>query len=70
MSRSLELHLRIARAVSLSSIMSDIGSEPEIELLDYEDEDIVPHRPEVLGTHAATLAWRAEALHRRCVRYS
>ena len=70
MNGSLELQLRIARAVSLSSIMSDIGSDPGIELLDYEEEDTVPIRPGVLGTNAATLAWREAALHRRYVRYS
>ena len=50
--------------------MSDIGSDPGIELLDYDEEDNVPIRPGVLGTNAATLAWREAALHRRYVRYS
>ena len=63
----MELSRRISRAVSISENMSDLGSEPEIELLDWEEEDVVPHRPEVLGTHAAVLAWRASALHRRYV---
>ena len=67
LSKSMELDKRISRAVSLSDNMSDLGSEPGIELLDYEEEDVVPHRPEVLGTHAAVLAWRANALHRRYV---
>ena len=63
----MELNQRISRAVSISDSMSDLGSEPDIELLDYEEEDAVPHRPEVLGTHTEVLAWRAHALHRRYV---
>ena len=68
MSKSLELDKRISRAVSLSDTMSDIGSDPGIELLDYEEEESdIPIRPGVLGTNAAVLAWRSNALHRRYV---
>ena len=71
MSKSLELDKRISRAVSLSDTMSDIVSDPGIELLDYEEEESdIPIRPGVLGTNAAVLAWRANALHRRYVRGS